>query len=119
MSDTNTLPPVVYIAGPFRASTPWGVEQNVRRAEMVALLVWEMGGAALCPHTNTRFFDKALPDEIWLNGDLALLAKCDALMLTENWAQSTGARAERAFAEGRGIPVFETLPALLDWVRTR
>lgn len=34
---------VVYIAGPFRAATPWLVEANVRRAEEVALAVWRLG----------------------------------------------------------------------------
>lgn len=118
-SSTNPLPPVVYIAGPYRGPHAWAVEQNIRRAEAVAFEVWKMGAAALCPHTNTRYFDKALPDAIWLLGDLALLAKCDAVLMMEIWEQSTGAIAERAFAQDRGIPVLYTLSELLNWMRRR
>jgi hypothetical protein len=27
----------VYVAGPFRATTPWGVERNIRHAEEAGL----------------------------------------------------------------------------------
>ena len=47
---------LVYIAGPFRGSSAWDIEENIRVAERAALEVWKMGAAALCPHTNTRFF---------------------------------------------------------------
>ncbi|MCG8435902.1 MAG: hypothetical protein MJA83_17910 [Gammaproteobacteria bacterium] len=40
---------IVYIAGPFRAKTPWRVEQNIRKAESWALHVWKMGAVAVCP----------------------------------------------------------------------
>jgi len=60
---------------------------------------------ALCPHTNTRFFQGALPDDVWLKGDLALLSKCDAVVMTSRWARSTGATAEHNFARERGIPI--------------
>lgn len=110
------LPPVVYIAGPFRHKDSWGMENNIRRAEEAALEVWRMGAAALCPHTNTRFYQGAAPDDVWLTGDLAMLAKCDAVLMLPTWAQSQGATAERRFAEQRGIPVFETLEQLAAWV---
>lgn len=106
---------VVYVAGPYRGPNAWAIEQNIRRAEELSLRVWEMGMAAVCPHANTRFFQGALPDEVWLEGDLAMLAKCDALLLTAKWQESTGAVAEREFALERGIPVFYTLRDLDCW----
>lgn len=105
------IKPVVYVAGPFRAmnddGTPnqWQQEQNIRRAEELALEVWYMGGAAMCPHTNTRFYQGAAPDNVWLEGDLALLAKCEAILLTPDWRRSVGATAEHNFAREHGIPV--------------
>ena len=57
---------VVYIAGPFRGPNAWEIEQNIRRAESLALEVWRAGAAALCPYTNTRFFQGAAPDDVWL-----------------------------------------------------
>lgn len=102
--DAN-LPPVVYLAGPFRAMNAWEVERNVRAAETVALEVWRRGYACLCPHTNTRHFDGAADDAIWLAGDLAMLARCDVVLMLPGWEASQGATAEHGYAISRGIPV--------------
>lgn len=108
---------LVYIAGPFRGENAWEIENNIRRAECLALSVWRLGAAALCPHANTRFFSGALPDETWLAGDLEMLRRCDALILTEDWRRSTGARKEADFAFDRGIPVFTKLEDLEHWLK--
>lgn len=108
---------VVYVAGPFRAADSWGIENNIRRAEALALEVWRLGAACLCPHANTRFFQGAAADEVWLDGDLAMLAKCDALLMTPDWVQSSGARAEHDFAAARGIPIFYDLASLRLWLQ--
>jgi hypothetical protein len=97
---------LVYIAGPFRAASQWRQEQNIRRAEEVALEVWRAGGVAICPHLNTRFFGGELPDQAWLDGDLEILRRCDALVTVDGWKSSEGAVAEVNFAETSGIPVF-------------
>lgn len=107
---------IVYIAGPFRGPNAWVVEENIRRAERLALEVWRMGAAVLCPHTNTRFFDGAAPDKFFLEGDLEMLRRCDAVLMTGDWEKSTGARAEQAFALGHGIPVFYHLSHVKDWL---
>jgi nucleoside 2-deoxyribosyltransferase len=108
---------VVYIAGRFRGPHHWAIHEHIRAAERVAFAVWQAGAAALCPHLNTMHFQDALPDAVWLDGDLALLAKCDALMTVENWRESVGAQAEVAFAVTHGIPVFHELDALAQWLR--
>lgn len=113
------LPPVVYIGGPFRGKDAWEIEQNIRRAEALALEAWRAGCAVICPHTNTRFFQGAADDQTWLVGDLAILGRCDALLLTPDWDRSTGASAERAFAVSRAMPVFEQLDDLVVWLRQR
>lgn len=114
-----SLAAVVYVAGPFRGPDSWAIECNIRRAETLALEVWRLGAAAICPHTNTRFYQGAAPDAVWLDGDLAILAKCDAVLLTPDWQRSSGARAEVDFARARGIPVFETLDELRLWLHRR
>jgi hypothetical protein len=108
---------VVYVAGPFRGRTHWEVAENIRNAERVALQVWKLGAACLCPHANTAHFQDEAADEIWLQGDLELLRRCDAVLLTPDWGRSMGARAERAFAEERGIPTFEQVSDLAAWLR--
>jgi hypothetical protein len=111
------LPKVVYIGGPFRGNSAWDIEENIRRAERLALEVWRAGAACLCPHTNTRFFQNAAPDDVWLIGDLAMLARCDAFFVTEDWERSSGTRAEVKFCEKYGIPVFYKLEDLLEWLK--
>lgn len=113
---TSPLPKVVYVAGPFRGPDHWAIEQNIRRAETLALDVWKLGAAAICPHTNTRFYQGAAPDDVWLTGDLAILAKCDAILMTPDWQRSSGARAEYEFAVTQGIPTFDTLDGLREWL---
>lgn len=103
---------VVYIAGPFRGPNHWEIENNIRRAETLALEVWRAGYAALCPHCNTRFFDGAADDSIWLEGDLEMLKRCDALITTADWKKSKGASAEVQFAHDNHIPVAHSIEEL-------
>lgn len=107
---------VVFIAGPYRGAHAWEIEQNIRRAESVALSVWMMGAVALCPHAMTRYYEGALSDDVWLRGDLELLSRCDAIMLVEGWRRSAGSRGEYESARTRGLPTFERLDMLRKWI---
>ncbi len=97
---------VVYIAGPYRAKTERGLEQNIRRAEDAALDCWVKGWAAICPHKNTAHFGGACEDRVWLEGDLELLRRCDAVLMIEGWERSEGARGEYALAVEMGKDVY-------------
>lgn len=118
---------VVYVAGPFRCSSEhmpgqqdsWGIQNNVMRAMALGIEVWRAGAAALIPHANTMFFQNAAKDEVWLDGDLAMLAKCDAVIMTPDWTRSTGAKAEHRFAQERGIPIFYEIESLRTWLSER
>jgi len=108
---------VVYVAGPYRGKNNWEIENNIRRAEEVALRIWRTGKAAvICPHTETRFFQGAAPDEIWLDGTLELLRRCDAIFLLPGWLDSVGTRGERHEAIHRGLRVFARFNDLLRWL---
>lgn len=112
--------PVVYVAGPFRAPAPWGVEQNIRAAESAAIVVAELGAIPVCPHTMYRFFDKSLPDKFRLGAGLRLVDMCDAMVLLGLWSESRGAVRENARAKALGMPRFfwaEGPTALARWVK--
>lgn len=100
---------VAYVAGPFRSATHWGVVQNVRAAELVALKYWKQGYAVICPHTNTANFDGAVPKDteqsVWLDGDLELLRRSDVLVAMSTWERSSGARAEVELAKNLGLTI--------------
>lgn len=107
---------VVYIAGPYRGPDAYEIHRNICRAEELALGAWRMGVAAICPHLNSAHFQGAAPDEVWLEGDLEILRRCDAVLVTPDWERSVGARAEVAEATSRGIPVLFDLMALRAWL---
>lgn len=107
---------LVYVAGPFRGKSHWEIAENIRNAERLALEVWRAGAAALCPHANTAHYQDAAPDHLWLNGDLEMLARCDAMLMTPDWQRSSGARAEHEFALKNGIQVLYTIDALKVWL---
>lgn len=105
---------VAFISGPFRAPTAWDVEQNIRRAEEFALRVWRRGAAALCPHTNTRFFQGSAPDDVWLEGDLEMLRRCDCVLVLSESEDSSGTAGEVALALHLGIEVIQSADLLTD-----
>ncbi len=112
---------LIYVAGPFRAKPnpqdQWVQWQNIMNAAALSLEVWKLGAVAVCPHLNTAFFEGSCPAETWLQGDLAILDRCDGVLMTPNWHYSEGARGERDFAVSRRIPVFFSLPELQRWLK--
>lgn len=109
---------VIYISGPYRAPTLRGVINNIRRAEKVAIGLWQMGYAVICPHTNTRLFpegagetetrDQNSPD--YIQGDIEIIRRLqsgkDALVTLPGWAQSEGSKAEVERAMHLGLKIF-------------
>jgi len=106
---SDSARPLIYIAGPFRADTPWEIEQNVRRAEECGFMVAKMDGIPVIPHAMYRFYQDSLPDAFWLEAGLAVLRTCDAVAVcaTQLAAEkSVGTTGEIAEAKARGLCVF-------------
>jgi hypothetical protein len=99
------LPPIAYIAMPYRGASEWEVVQHVRAAEALALKYWRKGYAVICPHKNTALMGGAAPCDTWLHGDLALLARCDVIVMGPGWRGSEGACTELEHARAWGIGV--------------
>jgi hypothetical protein len=107
---------LVFIAGPYRSSSEWGVYENIRRAEALALQLWRMGLAVICPHKNTERFGGAGPDKLWLDGALEMVRRCDAVVCTSDWERSEGALNEVTLAKQIGIPVFTSIAEVEKWL---
>lgn len=111
---------VIYIAGPFRSmnkngkSNAWGVQRNVMDAMAMSLEVWKRGHVGLCPHSNAMFFQDAdeCADSVWLEGDIELLRRSDAVLVTPTWEKSSGACAEVNWAVDHGMPVLYSIADL-------
>lgn len=109
--------PIIYIAGPFRGPSHWAIYNNILEAERLALEVWKNGAVAICPHANTAHFQLELPNSVWLEGDLEILKRCDAVLVTPRWRQSEGAIAEVDFAQERDIQVLESVEEFKEWLK--
>jgi hypothetical protein len=96
----------VYVAGPFRAEDCWRQERHVRTAEEAAWQLWKMGMAPLCPHSQTRFYQGSLPNDVWLEGDLSWVEVSQALYVVDGWEESEGTLGEIKLAKKLGIPIF-------------
>jgi len=97
---------VAYIAGPYRSKDgPNGILNNIYRARQIALKYWKLGYAVICPHMNTAFMDGAEADQIWLDGDLEILRRCDVVVMTPGWRESQGAVREFFEAKIWGIKI--------------
>jgi len=107
---------LVYVAGPYRGETEWDVERNIREAEEVAADVWKSGAVAICPHKNTAHFGGLVADQTFLDGDIEILRRCDALIVTPNWEISAGAVKEVSFATEAMIPVFFNIKDFCNWM---
>jgi hypothetical protein len=108
MDNQYNLPPLMYIAGPYSHPAKSGILANIHRAELAAIECARAGWAVHCPHKNFAGFEihKDISYETWLEYDLAVLARCDAILMLDGWASSKGASREFAFAVEHGIPQF-------------
>ncbi|WP_328186942.1 DUF1937 family protein [Marinobacter sp. OP 3.4] len=104
--------PLVYVAGPYRAETREAVAQNVAAARHVGRLCVRRGWFPVMPTVNTALFDHDFPgladDQFWLDGTLALMKKCDAVVLVDGWQYSSGAKGEIDEAHRLGIKVYNS-----------
>ena len=97
---------VVYVAGPYRGKTSWDIENNIRRAEEIAYELWIRGVAAICPHTNCRFFQGIAPDATLLEGTMEMLRRCDGVIFLPGWQLSEGSVLEHTEARSLKMPIF-------------
>ena len=110
---------VIYIAGRYRASCEWELETFLRKAEDAAIKLWSEGWAVICPHKNTAHFGGAngIEDQVWLNGDLEILKRCDAIYMLDNWRESSGAKIEREHAIFNNLDIYyeDMKDHAVDW----
>lgn len=117
---------LIYIAGPYRPYTNAhgalvDTAHNISIAEMTAVhLVDALGHLGLfpvVPHLNTRDFENQVKqnnDRYFLDGTMAMLERCDAVLLTMPNADevSSGTKAEVHRAYQLGIQVYRSFDSL-------
>uniref|UniRef100_A0A6M3KYH8 DUF4406 domain-containing protein n=1 Tax=viral metagenome TaxID=1070528 RepID=A0A6M3KYH8_9ZZZZ len=96
---------VIYIAGAYRGECENDVFENIVHARREAVKLWDKGFAVICPHTNSFFMGSRLGDTHFLEGDLEIVRRCDAMYLLAGWAESEGAQAEFRLAHELGLEI--------------
>lgn len=119
-----TTPLLIYVAGPYRAPTAWQRDENIHRARRCGVEIARTGIAyPVIPHGNTAHFDGEAPDALWLEGTIALMKRCDGVVMIPGWRASAGARDERSVAFASSIPVLDLdgcgldSAVLLRWIQ--
>jgi hypothetical protein len=107
---------LVYIAGPYSASTHLEREQNILQARIAGAQVAKLGAYPLIPHSNTAHIDTPCDDLFWYEGGLELLRRSDAVFMLKTWKKSVGAKREREEALELEIPVFSRFEYLQKWL---
>lgn len=101
---------IIYLATPIRPKNGKTVEENVRNAKSLALELWKKGYTVICPAANSdlpiSLAEKELEAERWLNGDIEILQRCDAMVVAPDWEKSDGVKGEITVAGMYGVPVY-------------
>ena len=105
---------LVYIIGAYSGDT----KANIAKAEAASIALIRAGYHVFTPHKNTAGYEKyegsmmnmnnPLPHVIswntWIEMDLHILSKCDAIFIMDNAKDSHGSKIEIEFAKSRNIP---------------
>ena len=97
---------VIYLASPYRAKDEWGVWTNIVSAHLAAKQLWSKGWACISPVSNTSFMGEVGDFNKWMDGDLEILSRCDALCLNYGWERSEGCRMEHDKAIELGLIIY-------------
>lgn len=104
---------LVYVSGAYTAPTSEQLQANIERARLAGLEVRKAGYVPVVPHLailyddpNDFTYEKAMVE------CLAMLKRCNAVLMVEGWRESRGARIERHFAYKHWIPVCHTIGEL-------
>lgn len=95
----------LYVAGPYKASTIFGVIINIIKARNIAAKLWRMGYTVICPHANSAL-TRGLSDAEWYRRDIELLKNCDGIVMMPGWRKSKGAVGEYVYAREHGIEIY-------------
>lgn len=102
--------PLAYYADQYTAPTQKQVEENVERAKRIGAKLIEKGYAVYLPVVQTHDLAQTYLQDFeydeWLKRDLAILRRCDLLVMGPKWTESYGAKIERKYALIHRIPVY-------------
>ena len=96
---------LAYVCGPYRAADNNAIYNNIQDARRLAVELWWMGFAVICPHLNSAFFGGVTKEDNFVAGCVEMVSRCDLLVLTRGRDFTEGMLAEIATANAYSIPV--------------
>jgi hypothetical protein len=107
---------LIYIAGKYTGKTYLEIEDNIKKAEAVAIELiakkGKQGYYPVTPHLNTAHFEiyepclDGIDYDYWLEGTAEMLKRCDGILLMKSWYESSGAIKECGLAQQLNIPIY-------------
>lgn len=102
---------VIYVAGKYSGDSYSIIHDNIKKAEKVGLELIAKGWAVIIPHLNLYHFEQYEIDGLfdyttWMNIDIELLSRCDAIFMMHGWESSKGATHEHCIADTEGLKVY-------------
>jgi len=108
----------VYVAGPYAAKDEISTLTHIRDGINVSARLLELGFAPYCPWLDYHFVlacGTCPPVSAFYELSNAWLDASEAMLVTGDWSNSNGTKAEILRAQMKGIPVFHDIPSLLHW----
>jgi hypothetical protein len=101
---------VIYLACPYTHEHDFIQHRRYEQVTQVAATLMREGQCIYSPITSMHYLSRHMtdvPHRFWLDHDLAILARCDKMIVLqlEGWEQSEGLKAEIAFAAEHNIPI--------------
>lgn len=112
---------LIYICGPIRNDDADIQKLNIMVGIAAAKAIWQAGAAAFCPHMNAFHFPEDNPaaeQTQYIEADLEMIRRSDAILALPGWMRSIGASAEVCFARGNGITILDSLEEAVRWVKS-
>ena len=117
---------IVYVAGPYRGKSKFYLLNRYQRfrnamcAWKVSVQLWNMNVMPFCPHMNSFWMDKKVNNlNVFIEGDLKVLKRCDAILMLKGWENSEGVLIEIKFAKENNIPIFYDVDSLREFIKNK
>ncbi len=111
---------LIYVAGPLDSPDgSIGYLRNLKSMTEHATIIDKMNATAFNPGLDVlpSIMNGAKEHSEYLENDLNMVQRCDALFLCPGWEDSVGSNEEKKSAENEGIPIFTDLWKLSVWLR--
>ena len=93
---------IIYVSGKYTGDT----EENIFKAQNVASKLFEAGHTPVIPHSMYGGMERyGISYDTFMEADIRLMVRCDAILMMDEWQQSDGAKRERQIAMLVGMDI--------------